>query len=213
MAKYSTRTQFMLAHISKLSMPCKIMDVGFLGHKGQGIIHNSLLEFISEGSHITAIDVGNEVDMYQDSSLVTYRKISVFDIDNPQYVDSFDAVVFMEVFEHLPHPYLAFHKFSRILKNGGRLIITYPNPISFEKFCRFLLAKDATDQRMLASYAGAHDHLVFPMPPCMVLYLQHLGFHIDEVCFLKGKFANWPVLNKFGAYVALAATWNPPSLR
>lgn len=39
---------------------------------------------------------------------------------------SFDAVMCIEVFEHLPYPHLAVKEFSRILKKGGELILTAP---------------------------------------------------------------------------------------
>ena len=39
---------------------------------------------------------------------------------------SFDAVLCTEVFEHLPEPLLALKEFSRIIKEGGYLIITSP---------------------------------------------------------------------------------------
>lgn len=38
----------------------------------------------------------------------------------------FDAVMCTEVFEHLPNPILAIKEFSRIIKDGGYLIITAP---------------------------------------------------------------------------------------
>ncbi len=39
---------------------------------------------------------------------------------------SFDAIMCIEVFEHIPKPVEAIKEFSRILKKGGRLIITVP---------------------------------------------------------------------------------------
>lgn len=40
--------------------------------------------------------------------------------------NSFDAILCSEVFEHIPEPAKAIKEFSRILKNGGRLLITAP---------------------------------------------------------------------------------------
>lgn len=39
---------------------------------------------------------------------------------------SFDTIMCIEVFEHIPNPFLATKEFSRILKAGGQLIITAP---------------------------------------------------------------------------------------
>jgi len=45
-------------------------------------------------------------------------------IPEPDY--SFDAIMCVEVFEHLPDPLLALQEFSRLLKPGGQLILTAP---------------------------------------------------------------------------------------
>src|SRR6266516_3311142 len=44
----------------------------------------------------------------------------------PREDGSFDAVMCVEVFEHLPEPVLAIREFSRLLKEGGHLVITAP---------------------------------------------------------------------------------------
>ena len=47
-------------------------------------------------------------------------------INIPVQSKSFDAIMCIEVFEHLPEPAKAVREFSRILKKGGILIITAP---------------------------------------------------------------------------------------
>lgn len=44
----------------------------------------------------------------------------------PEPEASFDAIMCVEVFEHLPNPLLAIREFSRLLRSGGQLIITAP---------------------------------------------------------------------------------------
>lgn len=51
----------------------------------------------------------------------------ISDITNiPEKDASFDVILCTEVFEHLPNPILAIKEFSRLLKDGGQLIITAP---------------------------------------------------------------------------------------
>jgi ubiquinone/menaquinone biosynthesis C-methylase UbiE len=47
-------------------------------------------------------------------------------ISIPEPDQSFDAVFCTEVFEHIPDPILAIKEFNRLLKPGGKLIITAP---------------------------------------------------------------------------------------
>jgi len=47
-------------------------------------------------------------------------------IDIPEPNNSFDAIMCIEVFEHLPNPIMAIKEFSRLLKPSGKLIITAP---------------------------------------------------------------------------------------
>ncbi len=44
----------------------------------------------------------------------------------PEEDGSFDAILCIEVFEHLPEPVKALREFSRLLKSGGHLILTAP---------------------------------------------------------------------------------------
>lgn len=46
--------------------------------------------------------------------------------DIPEPNGAFDAIMCVEVFEHLPQPIFAIKEFSRLLKPGGSLIITAP---------------------------------------------------------------------------------------
>ncbi|MDI9364555.1 MAG: methyltransferase domain-containing protein [Flavobacterium sp.] len=57
-----------------------------------------------------------------------YNKIDyVSDINNISVDNaSFDAIICTEVFEHIPEPILALNEFARILRPGGRLILTAP---------------------------------------------------------------------------------------
>jgi ubiquinone/menaquinone biosynthesis C-methylase UbiE len=79
----------------------------------------------------------------------------------PEPDESFDAIMCIEVFEHLPAPILAIKEFSRLLKKGGILIITAP-------FCSL------THFAPYHFYSGFNRYFYEK-------YLTEFGFKIDEL--------------------------------
>ena len=57
-----------------------------------------------------------------------YGKLDIISdiLSIPEPDQSFDAILCTEVFEHIPEPVAALHEFSRLLKRGGKLILTAP---------------------------------------------------------------------------------------
>ena len=47
-------------------------------------------------------------------------------IEIPEADNSFDAILCTEVFEHIPEPVKAVHEFGRLIKSGGKLILSAP---------------------------------------------------------------------------------------
>ena len=99
----------------------KVLDVGVgWGELAKNIKKHKQVE-------LYAIDVAQEAldevrDYVVDSQLVdiSYEKIKFED-------NQFDTVVCLEVFEHLQNPYHALLEIQRVLKPGGKLLISIPN--------------------------------------------------------------------------------------
>ncbi|MBK8163341.1 MAG: class I SAM-dependent methyltransferase [Gammaproteobacteria bacterium] len=72
-------------------------------------------------------------DLHQDIEMMTFDD------------SSFDAVICLEVLEHVANPFQAVHEIKRVLINGGKLLLTVP---------------------FLSQYHGksalSHDHLNYP---------------------------------------------------
>jgi len=67
-------------------------------------------------------DAGLQTGSWDNSNLDIVCDIT----DIPKPDASFDVILCTEVFEHLPNPVLALQEFSRLLKQGGTLIVTAP---------------------------------------------------------------------------------------
>lgn len=85
--------------------------------------------------------------------------------------EHFDAITAIEVIEHVPLPdrSTAFAEMSRVLKPGGRIVITTPNPNGLAELGKRLLGRSAFMRRRF--YGSYHDELrtkVFPAGDVMV---------------------------------------------
>ncbi len=197
-----SRTEYVIRSIKIIDGKKFILDVGFLGGYETPFIHDAIISNMNNYDKLIGIDINLEIKKFKNIDNIKYENISIFDYSEKS--NEINVVVFCEVFEHLRTPYLSIEKIYSILKRGGILIMTYPNPLSIERFVRFLIS-DQKDKNFLKLYRGADDHLVFPMVPCLVNYLEAVGFEIIDVSFLKGRFSRFPYLNKFSSYIGMVA--------
>jgi len=94
--------------------------------------------------------------------------------DTEQYAaDSFDAVVMLQVLDHLSDPRQALLETQRILKPGGMLMLT--SLINGNSYCARLFAGG---YRLLAP-----NHLYYFSPRTLKLLLQESGYRIEKVRF------------------------------
>ncbi|HEY6019084.1 MAG TPA: methyltransferase domain-containing protein, partial [Candidatus Paceibacterota bacterium] len=76
---------------------------------------------------------------------------------------TFDAIMCVEVFEHIPEPAKAVKEFARLLKPGGTLILTVPF-CSLTHFAPYYFANGYSKywyEKILSEYGFAIDELVF----------------------------------------------------
>lgn len=206
MSVYLTRTDFVMGSLNLNEPSAKtILDVGFIGEYKEPFIHNAIKGAMGEDHCLIGLDLSDKIDDFTNTGNVTYQKKSIFDIDDGKLDARVDAVVLCEVFEHLYTPFLSLHKIYAVLKPGGKLIMTYPNPLSMRIFIRYLFQKEVTNRDFISIYNGAPDHKVFPMPPSMIKYLQDIGFIVKELHYLKGKFPRHRILKKFSPYIGIMA--------
>lgn len=117
------RNAWVIANLRKLDADKKILDAGAgeLRYKQ----YCSHLHYVSQD--FCQYDGKGNKEGLQTESWDTSRIDIVGDITSIPVEDkSFDYILCTEVFEHIPTPNLALKEFARILKPGGKLMLTAP---------------------------------------------------------------------------------------
>ncbi len=105
----------------------------------------------------------------------------------PYPSEYFNFIICIEGLEHLENPFNAIREFYRLLKPGGKVILSLPNYLNIERRLRFLitglfskipspkkLGKDRFEDLSML-------HLVPLTFPTLKLLMDHLGFKILQI--------------------------------
>jgi len=134
--------QWAVHHLKNISIKEKgdLLDVG---------AYFGLIAGAAEGMgwRVAAIDASSIPDF--SSTRIPGRNISISDkcyngcVDDLPYPDNyFDVIVLSEVLEHLPYsPLKMFREFKRVLKPGGAVQISTPNPAGIGKLIALALGR------------------------------------------------------------------------
>lgn len=113
------KIEFRLSEITKYILPGKVLDVGCRD--------GYLQKFLGSEHEYYGVDI-------VDDGLGNVRNLSLVDVtkDKLPFEDGFfDTIVAGEFLEHISNFYYAVGEFSRVLRPGGRLVITVPNIARF----------------------------------------------------------------------------------
>ncbi len=114
-----------------------VLDIGCVRHNEQkrksGNLHDRLTDHV-EGN-VIGIDINEEeIKKMRENGY----DVRVGDAEELDFNQSFDVVVAGEVIEHLHNPGRFLQRSSSVLVNGGRLVLSTPNPDGFAYFRKSL---------------------------------------------------------------------------
>lgn len=218
-----SRTAFVIDALARMPAqgPKRVLDVGFIGDYDVPTLHYAVRDSLEPGDTIVGIDNDpsfvKKFDALPQSKTIPagvtaeYRCVSLYESGFPE--GSFDAVLLCEVLEHLEEPFGAIAELTKLLKPGGRLILTYPNPLSVPLFVRYLRQRDLFDGAFLDKFRGFHEHRVFPHPASLAVTLRAMGYASGHATFIKimggapMRFLarHSAAVRKFGSYAGICA--------
>ncbi len=107
----------------------KVLDIGC----GNG---DYAYELHNMGFDVLAADM--DVERFRYGNKIKFQKCNVTD-KLPFENNSFDFIVFAEVIEHLKNPYDVVSELKRLLKPGGKIVLSTPNILNLKSRMRFLI--------------------------------------------------------------------------
>jgi SAM-dependent methyltransferase len=121
-------------------------------------------------------------DLYSEDNAVQLEKA---DLNSTlPYADGFfDYVACLEGLEHAENYHHVLREFARILKPGGKLLISTPNPLNVKSRIRYLLWGTFYGFPHLANMPAEGEHL--HMSPVnlsfLISFAEHYGLRIEQV--------------------------------
>ena len=117
------RNEWLAEKLSPLPKGLRVLDAGAGELRNKPLCKH--LEYVSQD--ICQYEGSGDLKGLQTGAWDTSKIDIVSDITKIPATDaSFDIVLCSEVFEHLPDPLKALDEFARLLKSGGKLIVTAP---------------------------------------------------------------------------------------
>jgi SAM-dependent methyltransferase len=174
--------------------------------------HEKVLEILGTGDRGKVLDIptgtgalalklkklGFDVyccDINEDHFELTGLPFKNGDMNNrlPYGEDYFDYVVCLEGIEHTENPFNAIREFARLLRTGGKLILSFPNYLNIEKRIKFLITGSLTRPTNPLPFLGgltadlAMLHLTPITYTTLKFFLEVQGFSILDIAIDKVK--------------------------
>lgn len=169
--------------ISNLDIKCngKVLDAA----AGQGFLSKKLFEL---GFEVYPVDI-NPLQFF-------FNKLKCEKVDLnrelPFKNNFFDLIVSVESIEHLENPWDFIKELYRVLKPGGRLILTTPNITNIFSRLLFLISGRFI---LFSKKTVKNKYHIMPLPKWLIEgILENKNFLIEKITCSKGWF---PILRKY----------------
>jgi SAM-dependent methyltransferase len=149
---------------------------------GEGALSAALQK---EGFEVTSLDINPKAG----ATLGTRFQVADLNRTLPVADDSFDLVLSVEGIEHLENPHFFLREVNRVMKAGGRLILTTPNITALRSRVRFFGSGFFHRDSMPLNESARHGlhHIGLCTFPQLRYDLHTLGFQLQEVSSTHSK--------------------------
>ena len=121
-------------------------------------------------------------DLYTETANLNFKKV---DLNNDlPYPDShFDYIAYFEGLEHIENYHHVLREFSRILKKGGEVIISTPNPLNIKSRIRYLLIGTfyGFPQLLTPPLEGEHLHMTPINLSFLISFAEKYNMSLDKI--------------------------------
>lgn len=153
------------------------------------------------GFEVTGVDINPYLfKSFLDKHNLVIKKTNIETEELPFKTNTFDFIIFNEVFEHLRiNPIFTLKEINRVLKPGGILLLTTPNLYAIHKIFMFNLGKsfnNAYDEFNKLNIYGYMGHIREYSTSEIRKFLQNTNFKIENVVYRHDySFFNYPGFN------------------
>jgi SAM-dependent methyltransferase len=193
---------------SHLAQAHRVLDIG----AGEGYLARRVHDLIARQGYAAQLEA---CDLFPDNFRVPEVPCHAINLHGglPLADQSFDLAYSVEVLEHLEDQFLFFREVHRVLRPGGRFVLTTPNVLSLTSRVRTLLAGFPELFGPLPIHGYDPQHVGGHIHPVSVYYLSYMaekaGFRVTGCSTDRVKSGSaallilWPLVRLGSAIVAM----------
>lgn len=195
----------------------RVLDLG----AGEGYLARRVHDLITSKAYATRLEA---CDLFPDNFRVPGVPCHAINLHGGLPLDdqSFDLAYSVEVLEHLEDQFMFFREVHRVLRPGGRFVLTTPNVLSLTSRVRTLVAGFPELFGPLPIHGQDPQHVGGHIHPVSVYFIAYMaekaGFRVTSCStdrFKSGSVALlvlWPLVKLGSAIVALHARRKTPAI-